>query len=234
MGQFCTNPGLLVAEQGEGLDRFLVALRREIQSVAPEDMLHSGIADAFRRKRTSILYLEGVQVEAVSAHAPSTDLQGIPTLCSTDARTFCTHPQLQEELFGPYSVLVRCQDPAEVLQVLDVLRGQLTCTLLATSTDLKRAPGLWDRCQELAGRVILHGVPTGVEVCLAMQHGGPYPACTDSRFTSVGADGIRRFARPLCFQDAPQELLPDALKDSNPLGIFRTVDNVLSRDPLIS
>lgn len=234
MGQFCTNPGLLVAEQGAGLDAFLRELRAQIRRVAPAEMLHAGIAAAFHRSRSEILALKGVQVEAVTEAAPVSDLQGLPTLCSADAATFMQRSRLHEELFGPYSLLVRCQNPADVLQVLQELGGQLTCTLLADPEDLKRAPGLWDRCQQLAGRLILQGVPTGVEVCVSMQHGGPYPATTDSRFTSVGADGIRRFARPLCFQDAPQELLPEALMDTNPLGIYRTVDGVLSRDPLPS
>jgi NADP-dependent aldehyde dehydrogenase len=117
-------------------------------------------------------------------------------------------------------------------QVVDKLEGQLTTSLMATQNDIRENVELVEAIKNICGRFILNGVPTGVEVCLSMQHGGPFPATTDSRFTSVGADGIKRFARPLCFQNWPDELLPDELKNPNPLGIWRTINNQLTKEPV--
>jgi NADP-dependent aldehyde dehydrogenase len=111
--------------------------------------------------------------------------------------------------------------------------GQLTCTLMATEDDIRTNSNLVEAVKNICGRMILNGVPTGVEVCLSMHHGGPYPASTDSRYTSVGADGIKRFARPVCFQNWPDNLLPDELKNSNPLDIWRTVNNELKREKIV-
>jgi NADP-dependent aldehyde dehydrogenase len=112
------------------------------------------------------------------------------------------------------------------------IEGQLTATLMATDEDIINNPELVDTVQNLCGRFILNGVPTGVEVCLSMQHGGPFPATTDSRFSSVGADGIKRFARPVAFQNWTNELLPDELKNENPLHIWRTVNDTLTKEPI--
>jgi len=119
-----------------------------------------------------------------------------------------------------------------MLEVANHLEGQLTATLMATEKDLQEHEALAEAVRNICGRFIINGVPTGVEVCLSMHHGGPFPATTDARFTSVGADAIKRFARPLSFQNWPESLLPDELKNSNPLGIWRTVNNVLTKDPV--
>jgi alpha-ketoglutaric semialdehyde dehydrogenase len=132
---------------------------------------------------------------------------------------------LHEEVFGPYSLIIQCKNRDELLAVAKALEGQLTATLMATIDDINQNEYLVDAIKNICGRLIYNGVPTGVEVCLSMQHGGPFPATTDSRFTSVGADGIKRFARPIAFQNWPNELLPDELKDENPLKIWRTINS---------
>jgi 2,5-dioxopentanoate dehydrogenase len=129
-------------------------------------------------------------------------------------------------------LIIRCKDMKEMLQVVHHLEGQLTATLMATENDIRIHEKLVDAVKDICGRFILNNVPTGVEVCLSMQHGGPYPSTTDARFTSVGADGIKRFARPLAYQNWSNELLPDELKNENPLGIWRTVNSELTKNPL--
>jgi len=126
-------------------------------------------------------------------------------------------------------LVIRCKDMNEMTEVAKHLEGQLTSTLMATEDDIKNNDELVEAIKNICGRFILNGVPTGVEVCLSMHHGGPFPATTDSRFTSVGADGIKRFARPIAFQNWPNSLLPDELKDENPLKIWRTINNELKR-----
>jgi NADP-dependent aldehyde dehydrogenase len=158
--------------------------------------------------------------------------QGVPTLASATAKAFINNPILHQEVFGPYSIIIRCEDMEEMKNVAEHIEGQLTATLMATENDIKNNDELVESVKNICGRFILNGVPTGVEVCLSMQHGGPFPSTTDSRFTSVGADGIKRFARPMCFQNWPNELLPDELKNENPLGIFRTVNDRLTKEKL--
>ena len=228
-GQFCTNPGLVFGVAGPDLERFMTALSMEVAAVRPAAMLHAGIADAYVEKRRQALGQPGVSVLAEGQE--TTDrMQGSATVASVDAATFIGDPLLHKEVFGPYSLIVRCRDMAEMLEAAEHLEGQLTCTVMGTEQDVLEHRGLVARLGELCGRLILNGVPTGVEVCLAMQHGGPYPATTDSRFGSVGADGIRRFARPLAYQNWPDSLLPDELKDGNPLGILRIVDDKPCRE----
>lgn len=137
---------------------------------------------------------------------------------------------LHQEVFGPYSLIVRCLDAQEMIEVVKHLEGQLTCTLMATENELQHHEELIEAIKNICGRIIFNGVPTGVEVCLSMHHGGPFPATSDARFTSVGADGIRRFVRPVAFQNWPDSLLPDELKNENPLNIYRTVNNELTKE----
>jgi len=148
----------------------------------------------------------------------------LPTVATVDAKTFLANPLLHKEVFGPYSLVIRCADYKEMLEVARHLEGQLTATIMATEADVRNNNELVESIKNICGRLILNGVPTGVEVCDAMQHGGPYPATTDARFTAVGADAIRRFVRPVAFQNWPDSLLPDELKNNNPLGIWRMAD----------
>ncbi|MEE6186803.1 aldehyde dehydrogenase (NADP(+)) [Niabella digestorum] len=233
VGQFCTNPGLLIGIDNEDLNIFIKVLSKEISGVLPEPMLHQGICENFYNKRSNALSQSHVELLAVSQTSPKEN-EGYPTLAATSAEAFINNPILHEEVFGPYSLIVKCRNIAEMMAVARCLEGQLTSTLIATDNDVINNEELVSQIQNLCGRFILNGVPTGVEVCLAMQHGGPFPATTDSRFTSVGADGIKRFTRPVAFQNWPNHLLPDALKDENPLGIWRTVNNTFTRDKIIS
>lgn len=220
VGQFCTNPGLIIGIESEGLKNFLHDLGKAIQAIAPGTMLHPGIANAYAAKREEALMQENVHLVAESDAAPK-ELQGQPTIATVDGKTFLTNPVLHKEVFGPYSLVVRCSDMQEMVEVANRLEGQLTATLMATVNDIKENEELVEAIKNICGRFILNGVPTGVEVCPSMHHGGPFPATTDARFTSVGADAIKRFARPVAFQNWPDELLPDELKNGNPLGIWR-------------
>jgi alpha-ketoglutaric semialdehyde dehydrogenase len=231
VGQFCTNPGILIAVEGEALDRFTTVLTEEIKKTAPGDMLNIGIFKNYVEKRANALAQEGVEMSAVPEADPQLE-QGLPTLATTTAAVFLENPLLQKEVFGPYSLLVVCRTETEMLEIARHMEGQLTSTLMATNEDLERNKYLVDVVKNHCGRLILNGVPTGVEVCLSMHHGGPFPSTTDSRFTSVGADGIKRFARPVAFQNWTDEWLPAELKNNNPLGIWRTVNNELTKKPV--
>jgi alpha-ketoglutaric semialdehyde dehydrogenase len=230
-GQFCTNPGLIVGIEGEELQLFIRELGAAIAKTTPGTMLHPGIAKAFSEKRETALAQADVATVAVSAAPPQGD-QGIPTIASATAQAFFNNPLLHQEVFGPYSLVIRCKDQEELAGVAQRLEGQLTVSLMATEKDLAANEPLVEAARDIGGRMILNGVPTGVRVALSMQHGGPFPATTDSRFTSVGADGIKRWVRPLSFQSWMDALLPDALKNSNPLKIWRTINNQLTKDPI--
>jgi NADP-dependent aldehyde dehydrogenase len=231
VGQFCTNPGLIIGIEGAELENFIRELGAAIEKAVPGTMLHPGIAKAYAEKRSAALAQANVDTVAASAVKPG-DNQGTPTLASASAAAFFNNPLLHQEVFGPYSLIIRCKDGSEMIQVANRLEGQLTASLMATEEDLQDHAELVEATHEICGRLILNGVPTGVRVALAMQHGGPFPATTDSRFTSVGADGIRRWVRPLCYQSWSDSGLPDALKNGNPLGIWRTVNNQLTKDPI--
>jgi NADP-dependent aldehyde dehydrogenase len=228
VGQFCTNPGLILGIEGEELQQFIFAIGNEIKNIAPSKMLHPGIAKAYAEKRAKALAQQGVAAIA-EADLPETDHCGSATIATVTAKTLLDNELLQQEVFGPYSLIVRCQDIGEMAAVARQLEGQLTCTIMATENELSQNDELVELIKNRCGRMVFNGVPTGVEVCLSMQHGGPFPATTDSRFTSVGADGIKRFARPVAFQNWPNHLLPDELKNENPMGINRTVNNELTK-----
>lgn len=223
VGQFCTNPGLIISTEGPALQQFIHDLGKAIQQTMPGLMLHQGIADNFANKREEALMQENVHLIAESVQSGEDRCTGLPTVATVDGKTFLANPLLHKEVFGPYSLVVRCADAAEMLEVALHLEGQLTATLMATTADMNSNPELVEAVKNICGRFVLNGVPTGVEVCLSMQHGGPFPASTDSRFGSVGADAIKRFARPLSFQNWPDELLPEELKEANPLGIYRSI-----------
>ena len=228
IGQFCTNPGLIIGMESMPLDSFAAALKEEIKKASPGEMLHPGIFKSYVENRANVLAQEGVEMIAVSETEPIIN-QGAPTIASASGQAFLNNPVLHREVFGPYSLIIRCKDMNEMTEVAKHLEGQLTSTLMATENDIKNNEELVEAVKNICGRFILNGVPTGVEVCLSMHHGGPFPATTDSRFTSVGADGIKRFARPIAFQNWPNDLLPEELKDENPLKIWRTVNNELKK-----
>jgi 2,5-dioxopentanoate dehydrogenase len=230
-GQFCTNPGILVGIEGDSLNEFERLLGQQIQKVKPTKMLHPGIAKSFIQKREKVLAEESVAVAAVSEFDPGEN-ESIPTIATVPAKVFLKDPLLHQEVFGPFSLVVKCRNMSELIQVADAMEGQLTCSLMTTENEMKNNTDLLEILKDKCGRFVVNGVPTGVEVALSMHHGGPYPATTDGRYTSVGADGIKRFARPVCFQNWSNELLPSELKNENPLALWRTVNNELTKEAI--
>ena len=208
-GQFCTCPGLVLAVEGPVLDRFAQALRIKFQAGVPGVMLTPSIARSYRSAVESISGFAGVKAyrnpEFVSRHE-------VPALFETTDQTFLANGDLRHEVFGPATVLVRCESSMRLLEVAKHLEGSLTATVHGTHRDLEKNRPLLALFTRKAGRLVFNGFPTGVEVCGSMQHGGPYPATTDPRFTSVGSTAIERFARPMTFQDCPPEFLPPELQ----------------------
>lgn len=231
VGQFCTNPGLIVGIEGKDLDLFIEELGMAIGKAVPGTMLHPGIAKAYSEKRAAALAQADVETVAVAVVEPQTG-QGRPTVASATAEAFFRNPLLHQEVFGPYSLVIQCKNKGDMLGVIHHLEGQLTTSLMATDQDIADHPEVVAAAQDICGRFILNGVPTGVRVALSQQHGGPFPATTDSRFTSVGADGIKRWVRPLSYQGWPDALLPDALKNGNPLHLWRIINDKLTNDPI--
>ena len=231
VGQFCTNPGLIIGIESEALENFITILSQEIKKVQPATMLHPGIAKAYAEKKQKALSQQDVTTVAVSETA-AIENQGTPAIASASGQAFLNNTVLHQEVFGPYSIVIRCKDKDEMIKVAKNLEGQLTATLMATENDMYDNDELTEAVKNICGRFILNSVPTGVEVCLSMHHGGPFPATTDSRFTSVGADGIKRFARPIAFQNWTNDLLPVELKNENPSGIWRTINDELTKSSL--
>lgn len=220
-GQFCTNPGLVVAVQGGALESFVATAAELLQHSAAQTMLTPDICSAYQ-----------AGVDSLSAHA-ATVASGLPAsgpnqcqarLLRVTAAEYLANPALQTEVFGAAALIVQCRDEAERLQLAAALEGQLTATLQLDDDDIALARSLLPVLEHKAGRILVNGWPTGVEVCDAMVHGGPFPATSDVRSTSVGTAAIRRFLRPVCYQDLPDALLPTALQHGNPLALRRLLD----------
>lgn len=233
VGQFCTKPGLVFAIEGSAYEAFLSTLEKNVAAAGLGTMLHAGIAKAYEAGVESAAKVEGVTVLARGggSEGPS-GTQGRPAILTTDAATYLTHPVLREEIFGPATLVVSVKNIAEMLDVASSLDGQLTATVHGDAADLAEAEPLFSILERKAGRLLVNGFPTGVEVSPAMQHGGPYPATTDSRFTSVGTAAIQRWVRPVCFQNFPEAALPVELQNANALKLMRLVNGVLTRDPI--
>jgi len=230
VGQFCTNPGLLVTARSEGLEKFLAAMKTFASGAAPATMLHKGIQKAFDSSIARMDQIDGVKRVARTVARPDPlKTEVCATILTTDSATFLSNPDLSNEVFGPSTLVVVCETENELEAIARHLEGHLTATVLGGHDDLMRNQTLIRTLEKKVGRLIFNGVPTGVEVCSSMHHGGPYPATSDARATSVGTNAIRRFARPLCYQDFPQEALPPELKDANEKGIWRLVDGEFSR-----
>ena len=223
VGQMCTCPGLVMGIGGAAFDDFATQLRGRFATAPSGTMLYPGIQKNFE---TSIARMQGLSGLAVTK---SNGNGAIPALFETHATAALEHEEIFEEVFGPSTVLIRCGSDTDMETIGRRMPGSLTATLHGTVEDIVAHRGLVKILEERVGRIVFNGYPTGVEVCASMQHGGPYPATTDARFTSVGTAAIQRFARPVCYQDAPRELLPTELWDENPLGILRTVDGALNR-----
>lgn len=229
-GQFCTNPGLIFLPESDGADAFLEAMQRTIAESPAGKMLHTGITVNYLDALSSVLKAQGVK--PLVSGIPENPLEGPPALASVSLQVWLENPDLQKEVFGPFSLVVRYQDPLQLKEVLRKLEGQLTITLMGAEDEAHILRGLTPLALEKCGRLLFSGVPTGVEVGHAMTHGGPFPASTDSRSTSVGTAAIKRFVRPVTFQSAPDDLLPGALKNANPLGISRLVNGKFTDEPI--
>lgn len=223
VGQFCTNPGLMLAVEGEGLDNFYKLLGNGIEGIKPAKMLHAGIHSAYEKKSHAALEQEGI-TSVVKSTTEAVDIEAQATIALVSAETFLENHLLHEEVFGPYSLMVSCKDEQELIKVLKSVSGQLTTTVMGTDEDFAGHSNLLQLLPTIAGRVLFNGVPTGVEVCASMVHGGPFPATTDSRFTAVGINAVKRWVRPVCYQNCPDALLPLALQQANPTNIWRLFD----------
>lgn len=230
-GQFCTNPGLILGVKSEGLSKFVQTLAEEIVKVEPSCMLHPNIAGAYEFNKANAISQNGLEVLAnYEAEVKPNHARQVVTTVEGD--TFLNNPTLHHEVFGPFSLVVQCKDEAQLEEIISNLEGQLTGTIISDDNEIESSSNIVSALQNRVGRIIFNGVPTGVEVCPSMLHGGPYPASTDSRFTAVGVDSIKRFVRPFSFQDWPNQLLPDELKNENPLGILRNVNGKLSNETI--
>jgi NADP-dependent aldehyde dehydrogenase len=226
-GQFCTNPGLVIAVDGPDLDAFVAAAKDAIGQAQATPMLTPNIAASYARGVTALDSDADLVVRGAAGDDRTTCRAA---LFSTDAATFRDSEVLQAEVFGASSVVVRCADADEMASVAAHLEGQLTATLHADDSDHDQAADLLALLELKVGRILFNGWPTGVEVGYAMVHGGPSPATSDSRTTSVGARAIERFLRPVCYQDVPKSLLPSAIADGNPEGLWRRIDGKLTQD----
>ena len=233
VGQFCTKPGLVFGLGSPDFESFAENFATAIRAATPATMLHPGICHSFHEGVDVMKQVPGVVALATSDIEPQAGkTQGEPTVFATDAKNFLLHQALHEEVFGPYTLLVDAPTFTDLLQIAHRLEGQLTATIHGTAEDLANAADLLAILERKAGRLLINGFPTGVEVSPAMNHGGPYPATTDERFTSVGTAAIKRFARPVCYQAFPASALPPELADANPRGLMRLVNGQLTRDPL--
>ena len=221
-GQFCTNPGLVIAVGGPDLDRFIDAATKTLAQAPPAVMLSPAIA-AHYAEGVAVLEANVAARKLVSVQ-PATQNRCGAALFETDAASFLADRALGREVFGASSVIVRCNDMNEIAKVITGLEGQLTATLHAEVADAEDAARMLPLLQGKAGRVLANGWPTGVEVCHAMVHGGPFPATSDTRTTSVGTLAMMRFVRPVCFQDIADTLRPPALQTANPWDLPRTIN----------
>ncbi len=221
VGQFCTNPGLVFAVRSEALERFCAALGAAAQEQAAQPMLHDGILSTYEAGTQRVAAAEGVQPVAAGA-----DVEGRAAahVFRVGREAFAANPQLAEEVFGPTGLIVELDEVGQMPEVAQALAGQLTATVHGEADELAAQADLVKALERRVGRVLFNGFPTGVEVCDAMVHGGPWPATTAAQTTSVGTLAIERFLRPVCYQDCPEALLPEALREDNPLALRRLVD----------
>ena len=234
VGQFCTNPGLVLMIESDGSEKFLQALARETTATAPATMLNSNICKAYQEGVRSRQDEKEVAVLATpTKEADREKYEAQPVVHTVSAAAFLENKDLSAEIFGPASLVVLCKSETELLTVLQSMEGQLTATVHATDTDEIILRQVVDIISQKAGRIIYGGYPTGVEVCHSMQHGGPFPSTTDSRSTSVGTAAIYRFVRPVAYQGFPDHLLPDVLKNENPLQVLRLVNGQWTKEQIM-
>ena len=231
-GQFCTKPGLVFLPDGADDNTFISKLQKSVFDSAPFTLLSSGIKDSYRGGTEQRKTHKGVRVLAEHTSPAGPEFNVGAALFETDAASFLQDGELDAEIFGPSTLLIRHASREQLLTAARGLEGHLTATIHGTERDLEEYRDLIAILEDKVGRLIFNGFPTGVEVCAAMVHSGPYPATSDGRSTSVGTRAIFRFCRAVCYQGFPDAALPDELKDANPLGIWRMIDGEISREPV--
>lgn len=230
VGQFCTNPGLVVGLMSPSWQAFMQSSAAILKTTVPQPMLHAGIHAAFLSGAERIGQIPGVEVIQATQAAHPSPYEAPAFLFTSSVSTFLNNPTLSEEVFGPSTILTYGANDEDLYAVAQALDGHLTATIHGTEEDLERYESLIDLLEQKVGRLIFNGFPTGVEVSPAMNHGGPYPASTDVRTTSVGTAAIDRFARPICYQNFPPRRLPAELQDENSRGIWRLVNGTWTKD----
>ena len=228
-GQFCTKPGLILGLKGDLLNQFTQTLGTKLVAINPGCMLHPNIHSNYNSGKDLI----SSQREVITVAAYKDEVKpnyAQQKLVTVEGKTFLENKILHTEVFGPFAMIVSCENQAELIQVIKNLEGQLSGTILGDANELANYAEIVSAIQNRVGRIVFNGVPTGVEVCPSVTHGGPYPASTDSRFTAVGIHAIKRWVRPFSYQNWPHELLPLELQNENKLKITRLVNNKLSSD----
>ncbi|WP_245590602.1 aldehyde dehydrogenase (NADP(+)) [Adhaeribacter aquaticus] len=231
VGQFCTNPGMVIAVDAPEVEGFFKQTGSHLEANVAGTMLTPGIKQAYDSGLERLISTAGVKVLAQGAASESV-CGGLAHLLHTTASNVLANPELTEEVFGPTSLAVTAESKAQILELAESLHGHLTATIHATAEDLEEYAELVQILERKVGRILFNGYPTGVEVSHAMVHGGPFPATSDSRSTSVGTLAIYRFARPVCYQDFPAKALPAALQNDNPLNIWRMVDGQFTKESI--
>ena len=222
-GQFCTNPGIIVANENADVESFQKSFAASISNASGEVMLTDSIYSSYQQNINKLLQSNIATLNQAGNNAGKENAAA-PNMFVTSAETFISNPDLQEEVFGPFSLHINAKDKNELMKIAESLKGQLTITIWGTENDISNFSELINYLELKAGRIIINGVPTGVEVTHAMMHGGPYPATTDSKFTSVGTTSIYRFTRPVCYQNFIDAFLPQELQNENPLNIVRLIN----------
>lgn len=229
-GQFCTKPGIVLGMKSAEFSACIKVMAEAVEGKPAQVMLNQGV---FANYQQGVNRLEEKSGVSLLALGQSVDGQAQPRLYQADSELLLAEDELlQEEVFGPLCIVIEVADEDALLRALAKMRGQLTGTILADETDLADFEAVTSLFEEKVGRILLNGYPTGVEVCDSMVHGGPYPATSDARGTSVGTLAIDRYLRPVCYQNYPDEMLPAALKNANPLQLLRLVDGELTRAPI--
>ena len=216
--------------KSDALDQFTDTLSKTLAEASSATMLNEKIAKSYYHHRGVLIEQTGV--EALGDTAQVGENKGKPLTAKVDAQAFLDNPKLHEEIFGPFTMVVECEDIKQMEAVANSLEGQLTGTMVASEEDIEDHPEIAEALGRKVGRLLFNGVPTGVEVCHSMQHGGPYPASTNAQTTSVGTAAIERFVRPISYQNWPDNLLPDPLKNNNPLGVWRVVNGERTKAPV--
>ena len=231
VGQFCTKPGLIICQKNQKLDNFIKKFSTKVNNIKPATMLNPNICFSYNESLNKMFDESLIKMEGILDQRNDGN-NAISMIGSIDGDIFLKNKNLKNEVFGPFSLIVKCKNIEEINNVILSVGGQLTGSIFADEIELKSISKTIDLLKIKVGRIIYNGVPTGVEVCTSMHHGGPFPSSSDSRFTAVGSDAIKRFARPISYQSFPQDMLPDELKDENPLNILRNVNGTLTKNKI--